>query len=503
MKNVTFTIILILFLGSSIQLFSQTVNGEILSDTNNVTVVKLWGTSEERGFAYGYLIGDKITSFGDGFTIPYFGDNWQAAKDLIEEGVSFHIDTVYQDEARAIIDGMDAAGWNTSGYTYLTILTANCWHDLTSWYFKKGKSGIFCSTFMNWNEATVGTDLDGYSVISRHYDGYYGDITQAAYDNAVIVIHIPSELDQQPWLSIGYAGNMGPTNGINLNGLSMFTNALGGDIGVPDTTAGYEPVKFTFRKALESIDYNQDGVNNMLDIRDAISSNPQGYSDGWSFSALAPSTAFHDSLIAMVAEVAPGAPYITFRANSYNDSIPGDNLYAANSQIKRNDSRNYCGRYLDIVNNMGPGTNIGSQQNWELMRDFSNGGSWSLMFMQYIPEWSQLKLSVFQNGTGAYSHDPITYDVSEFFSFPAAVAEDEMHTNELIVFPNPAHQKLNISAECCTVEKVTIFTLTGQQVLRERPVGGGTIDISHLQPGMYIVEVMCENTRIRQKLLVQ
>lgn len=49
-------IISILVIGTIIQLHSQPVNGEILSDTNNVTIVKLWGTSEERGFAYGYLL---------------------------------------------------------------------------------------------------------------------------------------------------------------------------------------------------------------------------------------------------------------------------------------------------------------------------------------------------------------------------------------------------------------------------------------------------------------
>jgi len=458
-------IILILFLGSTAQLFSQTVNGEILSDTNNVTVVKLWGTSEERGFAYGYLIGDKIRAISDGFIIPGFGPYWQTAKDLIEEGVSFQIDSVYQDEARAIVDGMDAAGWNTSGYNYLDILTGNCWHDLGNWPFNKGKSGFKCSTFMNWNEATVGTDLDGCSVISRHYDGIWPNM-QYAWDNAVIVIHIPFEVDQQPWLSIGYAGEMGPNNGINSNGLSMFSNGMGGQIGVPDTTAGYEPIKFTFRKALESSDYNQDGVNNMLDIRDAISSNPLGISDGYSFSALAPSTAIYDSLIAMVAEVAPGAPYITFRTNSYNDSIPGDNLYAANSQIKRNDNRDYCTRYLNIVNNMGPGTNIGSQQNWELMRDYSNGGNGSDMFMQYIPEWNQLKLSVYQNGTGAYLHDPITYDVSEFFSFPYIITEGKMHTNELIISPNPMESSTQIEYVLYHNSSVNlkIIDLSGQTI---------------------------------------
>jgi len=38
--------------------------------------------------------------------------------------------------------------------------------------------------------------------------------------------------------------------------------------------------------------------------------------------------------------------------------------------------------------------------------------------------------------------------------------------------------------------------------LRVRPEDG-TIDISHLQPGMYIVEVTVEGRKVRQKLLVE
>ena len=87
-------IILMLLFGITAQLFSQTVNGEILSDTNNVTIVKLWGTSEERGFAYGYLLGDKIIEILEGFTIPYWGDDWPLVKEMIAAGVSIQIDSV-------------------------------------------------------------------------------------------------------------------------------------------------------------------------------------------------------------------------------------------------------------------------------------------------------------------------------------------------------------------------------------------------------------------------
>jgi hypothetical protein len=73
----------------------------------------------------------------------------------------------------------------------------------------------------------------------------------------------------------------------------------------------------------------------------------------------------------------------------------------------------------------------------------------------------------------------------------------------LALYPNPAKHEVNVSTDDGReVEDVSIYTLTGQQVLQVRPVNG-TVDISVLQPGMYIVEVTIDNTRIKQKLLVQ
>ncbi len=80
--------------------------------------------------------------------------------------------------------------------------------------------------------------------------------------------------------------------------------------------------------------------------------------------------------------------------------------------------------------------------------------------------------------------------------------DDHYVTNNLLLFPNPAYQELNISVEGHRIQKASIFTLTGQQVFTIRPVTG-RIDISFLRPGIYVLEVMVENRKIREKLMVQ
>jgi len=433
--------------------FAQTnsINGEILADTNEVLVLKVWGTSYERGYAYGYLAADKIENVIEGFLIPTFGNAYSSARNLITADETFEIDSLFQNEAKAIVNGMALAGIDTTSIDFVDLLVLNCFFDLEGFFNKV--NGFGCSTFLNWGSATENTDLDGKSVISRHYD--YPYYIPALANNAVLVIHLPTEENTQPWLLGDAAGWFTPSGlGINQQGVSVFQNTMSDCNCSPAIDAGYEPFLFTLRRALESADYNGDGVNNTQDVREALSSNQQGYAGGYIISTLARYNNESDSLTALIAEIAPEEPLLTFRTNAYNDMIPGDNLYAANAQIKRNNANNYCSRYLNIVNHMGDGTGISSTENWNLMRDYSNV-TYNYLFIQYIPDWNVLKASVYRDNCNAWQLEPTTFYLLELFNRPpefmseadTAAILNVNYVYEIIVSDPDPNDTLTILAE--------------------------------------------------------
>lgn len=507
--------ILILAWATNGQLISQTVNGLIVSDTNNVTVVKLWGTGEERGFAYGYLLGDKIALAAETWSIPFYGDNYAAVKALIQQGTGIIIDTVYQNEAKAVIEGMNAAGLNSGGYDYLDVLAGSIWQDMGNWPFSKNMDPLNCSAFMNWKDATAGTDLNGSSVISHHLDWFY--IPEHCFSTGSVIVHIPSEEDRQPWLMVDFAGYIAPGQGCNQSGYSMATDGMSG-VGNPDTTnTSYTPFRFMMRNVLETTDYNQDGEYNMHDIREAISDQEQGYICGSIFSALGPSTAIHDSMIALVAEVAPDDPVITFRTNSYEDTIPGDNLYAANDPIARNNSHSYCQRYLAMVDTIGDGTHIGSEANWEMMRVHSNGGDGNLVFMQFIPEWHRLKLSFCKrvNDTiyPAYLAEPQIFNMDSLFALPQGVSVDAVgHPSvEMVISPNPSCTSTTLRFILHASLHTTIDLYSGTGILTRQlfnemlPPGRHQLEIavSSLPTGIYLIRLQAGTDSVIKKLVVR
>jgi hypothetical protein len=463
-------------------LTAQNVNGIIISDSVNLTVVKIWGTHEERGFAYGYLLGGQISDMFTNYLAPILGTNLEEARQIIIDGEDLSIDPEFVQEAIAVVEGMNLAGTNYANIDYIDGLVSNAFLDILK-LLGFATEGPGCSSLMSWGDATLGTGLDGKSVISRHLDW---TPHPTLINNQVIVIHLPSEEDEQPWAMVGFAGQMSVLSGFNQN-IAVFQHMMSDFSGPTIQSAGFEPVWLTLRKSIEKLDFNNDGINNTQDVWDAINQNTMGYADGYILTALAPSSSGADSLIALVAEVTPQEPLITFRTNSYPDAIPGDNLYAANYEIKRNNHNHYCPRYNAVKTALGEGTGIGQEENWQIMRDYSNASFGNIQFMQFIPETDLFRITVYRDGSPAYLKPPTDFTISGLFLLPVGIAGYNQNSARFI-FPNPAYAAIHVMFD--KDEKgnsFQIYSIDGHIVMEGEIVEEyQTISIQHLNRGIYL-----------------
>ena len=212
-------IILTIFLFSIQANYSQTqINGELVADTLNFKVLKVWGTHYERGFAYGYLVGDQMIDLYGNYLLPMFGSYINLARQVIEDGEDIAIDSIYVNEAKRIVAGIDSANYeNKVNFDYIDVLLSNSFLDIFGLMKVRNKNIISpgCSALMSWGDATVSTDLDGESVISRHVDW---SEHEAVIRNQIVVAHIPAEEDEQNWIMIGFAGQISALSGVNEHG---------------------------------------------------------------------------------------------------------------------------------------------------------------------------------------------------------------------------------------------------------------------------------------------
>ncbi len=80
---------------------------------------------------------------------------------------------------------------------------------------------------------------------------------------------------------------------------------------------------------------------------------------------------------------------------------------------------------------------------------------------------------------------------------------NQNENKHLSIYPNPTSQQLNIITKDGTaIEEVSIYNLTGQKVFQGK-LQNNVLDISKLQTGMYVVEVVIGQRKIRQKIIVR
>ncbi len=480
-----------LFLLFSIGLKAQPIQGEILADSGNLKVVRVWGTHYERGYAYGYLCEPNIMAIWEDYIVPNYSTVLPFARILIGNPSNFSIDSIYIREAQGILDGLGAAGADTAGLSYLDIFVVNFMTDLEGFMPKAGFMTHQCSSMMNWGTSTLASDLSGKSVIAHHLDAVGYDSIVA--HNQVMVVHIPSEANEQAWLLTGIAGQMVASQAVNESGIAAFLNTVNGFSA--QTGQGYEPMTITLRKSIERLDYNGDGLHNTNDVRAAIQSNTK-YSRGFIVCALAPSTCIEDTLISMVAELASVAPFITFRHINDVDSIVGDNLYAANDMIKRNNAQQYCSRYLQVkaaINGDYAGVGIGAQDNWDIMHDHSTQTS-NLQFIQVIPELNRFSISVSDNAQPGYLFAPQVFDMLQLFDHTAGMPQVGESNSAMHLYPNPVTSSLSVSIPDQQGRMKCYLSDIEGRVLNVVDIDNySTIDVSGLSSGLYFLHVSSSN----------
>jgi len=64
---------------------------------------------------------------------------------------------------------------------------------------------------------------------------------------------------------------------------------------------------------------------------------------------------------------------------------------------------------------------------------------------------------------------------------------------EVSFFPNPAADKINFTCRYGKTINASLITLSGKKIQTIRFSGRGEMDVSHISPGIYLLEINFEN----------
>jgi hypothetical protein len=219
------------------------VNGT-LAEIEGLSVLRVWGTPHERGYAHGYLMAEQIVSVLDEYLRD--GPLGEGSVEHYEEHTlprlaMMKIDPVHEAEMRGILEGIEArlggpAEMPILGRTlrYEDIVAVNCSGDL-------GRSG--CSSFAAWGEMTP----DGGTIGARNMDW---PVIPCLLDTQIVLVNVPeADSGKLGWVGVTWPTYVGALTGMNAEGVTVATHDAGGH--APTIADGFTPYGWTFRRALE------------------------------------------------------------------------------------------------------------------------------------------------------------------------------------------------------------------------------------------------------------
>jgi hypothetical protein len=248
----------------------QRVDHGLRLEVGGQTVLVLHGTHRERGEALGRLAGAELLAlfrdYGLGLLPPERLGLLRAAAPFVLAWPRWA-----WDEAEGVVAGLEAAG--VPRHVPELGRELDAW-DLLLLTAIPDAAALACSSLSAWGAATHDDPaLRGAPVLARNLDFTLPAGSLPALRAAqAVVVQVPAEPDEHPWLSVGMVGFLGALSGFDAAGRGAFLNQdLTGR--TPLTRAvgrGAVPTAVALREGLERRDRDGDGATTLADLGAAL-----------------------------------------------------------------------------------------------------------------------------------------------------------------------------------------------------------------------------------------
>lgn len=456
MKTKIFIFIFLILLG---QVLSAQVNGQI-TYVEDRYILHVWGNHYERGYATGYLMAENIMYVFRNYVFTTAANNSVATYNYALNYYLDHYisDTRYLDEITGMVAGLqdsqvDMYHQNLQRDIGVNdLLFVNAIVDLGTGHIRDLTLG--CSSLSSWGVATQNDPaLQGNLTITRLLDW---NRNTALIANPLMVVHHPSEPDEQKWISFTYPGLIGALSAISQSKSAAFMNV--GNQHPNQNTEDLSSVLLNIRSGLERIDYDGNGSHSPEDL----------------YTALATANHLSGSIIHNVQQWPDSSNAVIIETNNNGcerrvvgemSDLAGSNL-AATNHFRKLINPVPCYRYARIIDSLAVNPEVDALRQWQIMQG-AGATQNNLMMIQYQPALEQVLWAIADPYSPAHALQAVAFDTQELFTQPIANIDDMQSPSlpGLGLYPNPLRGEATLrTKQNLNLKQVEVYNLKGQIV---------------------------------------
>ena len=223
---------------------TEEVNGT-LTEIEDVSILRIWGTSFEKGYAHGYLLAEDIVTMLENFIAnSTFGLNAATWENQVIPSIGmFTIVPRFEQELEGMLEGIEAR--KAAGTVHLACLGRDMlYEDLAAINIGPDFFSLGCSSFAGWESMTT----DGRTITGRNFD--WTEIP-GVFEDQFVIAYIPEPGNEElGFVTINWPGIIGCFTVMNEEGVTLNINDTNGYS--PTETSGFHPRILIYREAIES-----------------------------------------------------------------------------------------------------------------------------------------------------------------------------------------------------------------------------------------------------------
>ncbi len=480
---------------------SAQVNG-YLQMVEDIPVLHLWGSNNEMGYAYGYIMGPDIVKLFENELIPEFGG--PVTYEIVRASFidDFVIPTRFQQIAEGMIDGIDE---NPECTLYSELLgrnfdpydlhIGNSTHDINA-IFDLNIDRMACTSISSWGNATItDSQLQGGAAMARNLDWSSSSVIAS---HGLLIVYSPD--DGNNWVSITFTGYIGCMSGMNEYGIVAECNISNYE-NVSTSTIEFVPVYYRMAAGLVEPDYDGSGSYDLGDFVAAATDTTLNNAVSQVWHAICPEGLEYNGERGVVVEIHNEEGF-DVRVASDDPNLTPEHLVATNHH------RNlyppiYCSRYSLLTDSIQADPNMNLERLWTFMGCCS-AARYTWQTMIFDVENLVLGLAFADSISESCEKDPVWFAWDDLLGIESIEPITPM---ELSVCPNPFSSSVVVTVGLIGSGSVIIqvFDLSGrmvEQVFKSMLEEGNQtieLDASEWHPGIYLIQLNSGNTITTQK----